>query len=393
MAILTPVILPPFFLQQPLSQAILVGSNVTFAATVDGTPPYSYQWYFENSPLTNDGVHIFGSTTSSLSISNLTTADGGYYNLVVTNVSGMAVSDDAVLTVMVPPTILTQPIGRSVPPGLPTTFNFTASGNPIPSYHWLLNGTNVPGANTGVYTIPSVGTNQLGFYQVVASNSAGMATSSIAPLTFGRVAAWGRNLNNECLPPPGLSNVVAVAGTYQASFALRTDGSVAAWGSGTATNIPASATNVVAIASPGIPVVYALRSDGSVVGWNGISAPALSNIVAVAAGNGFGYALRAEGTLTNWGSIPTPGFTGLNHLTAIACGYNNAVALRSDGTIAVSGSGVVTNVPSGLSNIVAIAAGYTYAMALKSNGTVVAWGSGTATNLPAGMTNITAISA
>ena len=401
-AVLTPVILPPVFVQQPVSQSIFVGSNANFAAVVDGTPPYSYQWYFENSPLADDGVHIFGSTTSSLSISNLTTADGGYYNLVVTNVSGMAVSDDAVLTVMVPPTILTQPVGRSVPPGLPTTFNFTASGNPIPSYHWLLNGTNVPGANTAVYTIPGVGTNQLGFYQVVASNSAGMATSSIAPLTFGPVAAWGRNLNNECLPPPGLSNVVSVAGTYQASFAVRADGTVAAWGSGSATNIPASASNVVALATSGSAGNYALRSDGRVVGWNGILPTALSNIVAVAAGNNFSYALRAEGTITNWGTIPTPGFpAGLSQITAIACGVDYAVALRSDGKVFVSSSSfgvsgfttAVTNIPASATNVIAVAAGYTYAMALRADGKVIAWGIGTITNLPTSLTNIVAISA
>jgi alpha-tubulin suppressor-like RCC1 family protein len=398
-AVLTPIILPPVITQQPTNQSVLTGSNVTFTAVVDGTPPYNYQWYFESSPLTNDGVHIFGSTTSSLSISNLTTADGGYYNLVVTNVSGMAVSDDAVLTVMVPPTILTQPIGRSVPPGLPTTFSFTASGNPAPAYHWLLNGTNIPGATVAAYTIPAVSTNQIGYYQVVASNAAGVETSSVAQLTFGPVAAWGMNTYGESLPPPGLSNVIAVAGTYMASFAVRTDGNIVPWGkSQNSTNvpiIPAIATNVVAMATTGTTENHALRSDGTVVSLSGFVVPGLSNIVSIAAGHSFTYALRAEGTLTNyWGSILTPGFpAGLNHVTAIAAGYNNAVALRNDGTIAVAGIGPVTNLPGGLTNVVAVAAGYTYAMALKADGTMVAWGSGTATNLPAGLTNVIAISA
>jgi len=397
--VLTPIILPPVITQQPTNQSVLTGSNVTFTAVVDGTPPYNYQWYFESSPLTNDGVHIFGSTTSSLSISNLTTADGGYYNLVVTNVSGMAVSDDAVLTVMVPPTILTQPIGRSVPPGLPTTFSFTASGNPAPAYHWLLNGTNIPGATVAAYTIPAVGTNQIGYYQVVASNAAGVETSSVAQLTFGPVAAWGMNTYGESLPPPGLSNVIAVAGTYMASFAVRTDGNIVPWGkSQNSTNvpiIPAIATNVVAMATTGTTENHALRSDGTVVSLSGFVVPGLSNIVSIAAGHSFTYALRAEGTLTNyWGSILTPGFpAGLNHVTAIAAGYNNAVALRNDGTIVVAGIGPVTNLPGGLTNVVAVAAGYTYAMALKADGTTVAWGSGTATNLPAGLTNVIAISA
>ena len=187
------------------------------------------------------------------------------------------------MTVLVPPAITTQPIGRSVPPGLPTTFNAAVSGNPAPSYQWQLNGTNIPGATGSSYTAAAVGTNDLGFYHLVASNSVGVAVSADAQLTFGPVAAWGRNSDGECLPPPGLSNVFAVAGSYGASFAARSDGTIAVWGSGTATNIPASASNVVAISSGGIVANYALRSDGTVVGWPGTGAPALSNIVSVAA--------------------------------------------------------------------------------------------------------------
>jgi alpha-tubulin suppressor-like RCC1 family protein len=390
-AILTPVILPPFFVQLPVSQSVVGGSNVTFTAVVDGTAPYGYQWSFAGSPLADD-ARINGSTTPSLSISNLTTADAGGYTVTVTNVAG-STNTTVVLTVLVPPSITLNPIGRSVPPGLPTIFTANASGISTPGYQWQLNGTNLPGATSKNYTNPAVGINDLGYYQVVASNSVGVTTSSVAQLTFGPVAAWGRNLNNECLPPPGLSNVFTVAGNFGASFALRADGTVAAWGSGSATNIPASASNVVAIATSPTGN-YALRSDGRVIGWNGISIPILSNIVAVVAGNNFGYGLRAEGTLTNWGSLPTPGFpAGLNHLTGIAAGYNNAIALRNDGTIVVSGSSAVTNIPGSVTNVIAIAAGYTYAMALRADGKVVAWGSGTITNLPAGMTNIVAISA
>ena len=392
-AVLTPVILPPFFLVQPLSQSILTGSNVNFFAVVDGTPTYSFQWSLNGTPLMDDGVHISGSTTLSLSVSNLTTADAGNYTLLVTNVAGATNSFAAVLTVLVPPSITLNPVGRSVPPGLPTIFTANASGISTPSFQWQLNGTNLPGATSKNYTNPAVGINDLGFYHVVASNSVGTATSADAQLTFGPVAAWGRNLNNESLPPPGLTNVVGIAGSMSASFALRTDGTVVAWGTGSTTNIPAGASNVVAMTTSPTGNC-ALRSDGRVIGWNGISVPALTNIVAVASGNNFGYALRADGTLTNWGSIPSPGFApSLNQITAIACGYNNAMALRSDGKVFVSGTTAVTNVPASATNVIAIAAGYTYAMALRADGRVIAWGIGTITNLPASLTNIVAISA
>ena len=395
-AVLTPIILPPVIIVPPVAQSVLVGSNVNFFAVVDGTPPYSYQWYQEGTALADDG-HFNGANTPSLTISNLTTADAHYYSLVVANVSGSVTSAPVLLTVLVPPVITLNPVGRSVPPGLPTIFTANATGVPAPNYQWQLNGTNVgpvvPGATFKNYTNPAVDLGSLGFYQVIASNAVGVVTSSVAQLTFGPVAAWGRNLSNESLPPPGLTNVFGVAGMFGASYALRTDGTITAWGTGTGTNIPASASNVVAVATSATGN-YALRSDGRVVSWNGLTAPGLSNLVAVAAGNNFGYALRADGTLTNWGGIPTPGFaSSLNQLTAIACGYNNAVALRSDGRVFVSGTSAVTNVPGSVTNVIAVAAGYTYAMALRADGRVIAWGIGTITNLPTSLTNIVAISA
>ena len=384
---------PPLFVVQPTNQSVVVSNSVTFTASLTGALPMTFQWYFNGAPLVDDG-RISGSTATTLSISNLTTADAGSYILGATNFLGSADSAVAILTVLVPPSITLNPLGRSVPPGLPTTLNASASGIPTPTYQWQLNGTNIPGATSASYTIPAVNTNHPGFYHIIASNLVSATTSADAQLTFGPVAAWGKNLNNECLPPPSLSNVVAVTGTSGASFALRMDGTIAAWGSGNVTNIPAGASNVVAVAASGSTANYALRSDGRVVGWNGISASGLSNIVAVAAGNNFAYALRAEGTVTNWGSVPTPGFpAGLSQITAIACGVNNALALRSDGKIFVSGVSAVTNVPASATNVIAIAGGYTYAMALRADGKVIAWGSGTITNLPASLTNIVAISA
>ncbi len=57
-AVLTPIILPPTITTPPVSQSILVGSNVNFFAGVDGTPPCNYQWSLNGNPLTDDGVHI-----------------------------------------------------------------------------------------------------------------------------------------------------------------------------------------------------------------------------------------------------------------------------------------------------------------------------------------------
>jgi hypothetical protein len=180
-AVLTPVILPPAFIQLPTSQAVGAGSNVNFTTVVSGTPPFSYQWYQNGNPLSDNGVHIAGSMTASLTISNLTAADAGSYRVMVSNPSG-SINASATLTVLTPPVITLQPVGRSVPPGLPTTFTAGASGIPAPGYQWLLNGTNIPGATATNYTLSAVGANSLGSYQLATSNTKGVVVSSNARL-------------------------------------------------------------------------------------------------------------------------------------------------------------------------------------------------------------------
>jgi len=82
----------------------------------------------------------------------------------------------------------------------------------------------------------------------------------------------GWNLWGQANVPAGLSNVVAVAaGGWGHSLALKSDGTVVAWGySGDGqTNVPSGLSNVVAIAA-GLNDSLALKSDGTVVGWGGM---------------------------------------------------------------------------------------------------------------------------
>src|ERR1051326_844299 len=53
---------------------------------------------------------------------------------------------------------------------------------------------------------------------------------SLAIKTDGTVLAWGLDDVAECRPPAGMTGVVAVTGGYAHSLALKPDGTVAAWG-------------------------------------------------------------------------------------------------------------------------------------------------------------------
>ena len=82
----------PVFTLQPASQVGLSGSTVNFAALAAGTAPISYQWSKDSTP-------IPGATSSTLTLTNVQTADDGSYTVVASNAVNTATSDPAQLTV------------------------------------------------------------------------------------------------------------------------------------------------------------------------------------------------------------------------------------------------------------------------------------------------------
>ena len=180
----------------------------------------------------------------------------------------------------------------------------------------------------------------------------------------------------------------------------RATGQVLVWGNPNLTHVPASATNVIALAA-GDSDCLALRADGTVVDWVGGNLvkvpPDLTNAVSIAAGNGqYRLASRSNGTVTSWGVVAyvPPEATNVVSL-ALGPGAQHALVLRADGTVADWGSSYTADIPPTARNIVSVAAGAHHSVALRSDGQVVAWG-GNETgqiNVPAAATNIVAIAA
>lgn len=76
--------------------------NITIAAgTPTGTAPFSYQWFTNGVALANGG-RIGGANTATLSITNLQPSDSAIYQVLATNIAGMA-SNGMTLTVIIPP--------------------------------------------------------------------------------------------------------------------------------------------------------------------------------------------------------------------------------------------------------------------------------------------------
>jgi RHS repeat-associated protein len=83
---------PPTFTLQPVSQNVGLGSNATFTVSATGTPQLHYQWRF-------NGANLSGATRTSLTLTNVQSAQAGTYTVLVTNAFGSAISTNAVLTV------------------------------------------------------------------------------------------------------------------------------------------------------------------------------------------------------------------------------------------------------------------------------------------------------
>jgi alpha-tubulin suppressor-like RCC1 family protein len=233
----------------------------------------------------------------------------------------------------------------------------------------------------------------------------------------GTVWAWGANhagqlgdgtqLDREKavnVHTPGgvLTNVITVAAGQSHSLALRSDGSVWAWGDNQYGQLGDGTTENrdTAVKVSGLEFTRDVRD----------------RVIAIAAGGWFSLALQSDGTIRAWGSNQwgqlgdgtfedrtkpvvviqrARGGDPLDRVKAIAAGYGFSLALRANGSVLAWGSNgngalgsgqfgganpipgrVRTGVASGglLTNVIAIAGGGDHALALIADGTVRAWG-------------------
>jgi alpha-tubulin suppressor-like RCC1 family protein len=122
------------------------------------------------------GDNSLGQATVPVGLSNVfSLAAGGNHTLVVRDAR-------------VPPAISTQPVSQSLVFGQAVTFSVVASGTPTPTLQWRKAGVAISGATNASYTIAAAVVADSGNYDVVATNSAGTATSTTASLAVGKLA-------------------------------------------------------------------------------------------------------------------------------------------------------------------------------------------------------------
>ena len=174
-------------LSQPQSLTVPAGSNATFSVLAGGIS-LSYQWRF-------NGANIAGATNSSYSLTPAQPANAGNYSVVISNPDTNMISSNAVLTIVIPPLITTQPTNLTVNLSSNATFVVsidTTSTTPL-GYQWLWNGNVLAGATNSSLTVTNIQITNAGYYSVIITNAAGANRSAEASLTVTIFSAGWTN--------------------------------------------------------------------------------------------------------------------------------------------------------------------------------------------------------
>ena len=177
--VVDPTPVAPQFTQQPVSQTLTAGANVTFSVSATGMPAPTLQWR-------KDGVALPGATSSTYSIPDLPVSAAGVYSAVATNATGTATSTGATLTVRAAPVstsfpvFTTQPSALTIDTGSAAVFN-SAATNAV-SFRWQRNNVDLPSGTAATLTLASATSADAGTYRVIATNTVGSTFSNDATL-------------------------------------------------------------------------------------------------------------------------------------------------------------------------------------------------------------------
>ena len=154
----------PVILQSPNSVSVNQGSAASLEVSAFGVGNVEYQWRFNE-------FDISGANGSVLTFASVQPSDQGRYSVKITDATGTAVTEAAVLTVLEPPLIVSAPVSQIVRVGGTARFQVGASGTGKLTYRWLFNDVPVAGANGPVLQLDGVTVLNAGRYQAVVSQT------------------------------------------------------------------------------------------------------------------------------------------------------------------------------------------------------------------------------
>lgn len=211
----------PIITAHPANQTVAVGQTATFSVAATGNAALSYQWR-------RNGTNISGATSASYSIPVTVTGDNGaQFSVVVTNSIASATSANALLTVINPPNITTEPATQTVNLGQAATFSVVATGSVPLAYQWQQNGSNVSGATSASYTTPPATSEDDGVvFRCIVTNAVASDTSANATLVVRRPPVITSEPASLTVPDGQAADfTVAATGSTPLTFQWRRNGS------------------------------------------------------------------------------------------------------------------------------------------------------------------------
>jgi len=148
--------------KQPKDTAVCVSSGQTFSVIASNV--LSYQWR-------KAGINITGANGSSYLITNVSSADTGIYDVVLTARAPCPPVTSAQSRLQTVGTVIinSQPVAQTRCVGNNATFSISATN--AGGYRWRKNGNNITGATLSSYTINNIALSDSGNYDVVLSDT------------------------------------------------------------------------------------------------------------------------------------------------------------------------------------------------------------------------------
>jgi hypothetical protein len=178
---------------QPAPMEKVYGQTATFSVTADGLSTLSYKWQKDSADISNPNA--YGVNTSTLTLSNVTTAMQGDYTVIVTDLAGPLTSNPAHLTVDDPGVIsITPPLGQTKTEGQTATIAVVAAGSSGLTYAWqkdgnpLSNDGHISGATNTTLTVANLTATDTGTYTVLINGGAAQANNGLKVISAAQLA-------------------------------------------------------------------------------------------------------------------------------------------------------------------------------------------------------------
>ena len=152
----------PVILVSPRSANVLSNDALKLTVVATGQGTLSYQWR-------RDGNGLVGASGAELFLSGATLVSGSY-TVVVGDAVGSVESEAAVVRVLEPPRITSQPASQTVRAGVRAVLSVVATGFSPLRYYWMKDGKGLAGENSAMLVLPSVSLKNSGSYSVVITH-------------------------------------------------------------------------------------------------------------------------------------------------------------------------------------------------------------------------------